>query len=79
MSLLPHYVGERNFASWFPGLTIASSSADRIAFGVRSPFYRDWMRDRYELQVLDCVRRICPTIERVEFVAMGRGASKGSA
>jgi hypothetical protein len=72
-SELNREVGESAFRSWFSttGFDIVSSNESTITFALATPFLKDWVAGHYDIPVLRCARRICPTVERVNFVVAG--------
>jgi hypothetical protein len=75
VNLLPTYVGNEN-THWLKDITAVNMAIDAVVFAVSNKFIEDWFKNRFQHQVLDCVKRFCPAVTRVEFVSKSKPSNR---
>ncbi|HLC38897.1 MAG TPA: chromosomal replication initiator protein DnaA [Patescibacteria group bacterium] len=67
-------LSKANFSTWFKNTFIYSIDDDRAVIGVPSNFYIEWLKKKYNLEILSALKKLMPQIQTVDY----RVASKRS-
>lgn len=60
-------VSKANFATWFQSTFIADQSEGKITIGTPSAFIKEWLEDKYQKDILRCLRARSPEVRSLEF------------
>jgi len=64
-----------NFTTWFKNTNIVSKEKDRLVVSVPNGFTKEWLKNKYQKEIIKAVQNICPEIKTVEY-KVGAGKEK---
>ena len=60
-------LSQANFQTWLKGTELAELEGDKAVIYVPNIFTRQWIQDKYHLQILDAIRKVDAGIKTVEY------------
>src|SRR6185295_16287699 len=60
-------LSKANFNTWFKNTTIAERGPDFIIIGVPSDFYKNWIANKYQTEILKSLKNIAPEIKELRY------------
>lgn len=61
-------LSKANFTTWFKNTSVLDYDSKKVIIAVPNAFTKEWLKNKYELQILDALRRIISdSIEKVEY------------
>ncbi|KKU79390.1 MAG: Chromosomal replication initiator protein DnaA [Parcubacteria group bacterium GW2011_GWA2_47_7] len=61
-------VSKANFSTWFKNTRITKQDAGTVYVGVQNEFVRDWLSNKYHLNIIRVLRNVSPDVKNVEYV-----------
>lgn len=65
-----------NFSMWFKDSFIYDVKEGTVTIGSPNAFTRDWIRDKYNQQILLTLKKLIPGVKNAEFKVISKGSSK---
>ncbi len=56
-----------NFSTWFKNTFIYSVDKNKVVIGVPSSFYMEWLKNKYNKEILLALKKLIPNLEIVEY------------
>jgi len=61
-------IGRTSFTTWFTDTHITSMKNNKAVIGVPTGFSKEWLKSKYDKQILKSLRNFCTDIKEVEYV-----------
>ncbi|MFA6493400.1 MAG: DnaA/Hda family protein, partial [Patescibacteria group bacterium] len=56
-----------NFRTWFKDTFILSLTEEEVIVGVPNAFAQDWLKDKYDKEIQEALKKVIPTLEKVSY------------
>src|SRR6185437_3714404 len=60
-------LSKANFNTWFKNTNILERGPDYIVIGVPSDFYKNWIAQKYQQEMLKALKTIAPEIKEIKY------------
>ncbi|MCL5407164.1 MAG: chromosomal replication initiator protein DnaA [Patescibacteria group bacterium] len=61
-----------NFRTWFKDTFILELSEEEVVVGVPNAFAEDWLKDKYDKEIQEALKKIIPTLKKVSYKVSGQ-------
>ncbi|HOK35176.1 MAG TPA: chromosomal replication initiator protein DnaA [Candidatus Pacearchaeota archaeon] len=66
--LLEQKVSKPNFVTWFSNVDIKKKEGDEITLSVPNIFVKEWLKNKFESELLDSLRQFSPEIKKINYI-----------